>query len=316
MNKRIVILVFLGVLYNPFIAFSQDSIPAAKDISEEKELAFQQFFFKALSEKSITNYQSAIKNLEKCEELLPNRVAVLFELSKNYLLLNKTLEAKRYIQKGLELKPNDIWMLLHLVEIHKKERDFEKAIGVQQEIVKMDASKKEALVYLFLQNRDYKGALALINTIASEKGLSLNLRRMKSSLEKRKPNLTKIEKPQDLKGLIASFNNSTSSFETLKLLLEKAYKEDKAIFNTYSKEAISLFPAQPFAYLMRGKSLNYQKSYKKALTILQSGIDFVIDNPNMEADFYEEMSNAYIGIKNNKKATEFRNKAKKLRVIK
>jgi len=49
---------------NPF--FSQDSIPIRKDLTEEKTLQFQEFFFKALSEKSIENYQKAIENLESC----------------------------------------------------------------------------------------------------------------------------------------------------------------------------------------------------------------------------------------------------------
>ena len=60
---------------------SQDSIPATKDLTQEKELKFQQFFFKALSEKSIGNNQKAIENLESCNQILTNNAAVFFELS-------------------------------------------------------------------------------------------------------------------------------------------------------------------------------------------------------------------------------------------
>ena len=56
MSKRIVLFVFLGLLYNPFFSFSQDSIPITKDITEENEIKFQEHFFKSLSEKSIKNY--------------------------------------------------------------------------------------------------------------------------------------------------------------------------------------------------------------------------------------------------------------------
>ncbi len=298
------------------MSFAQDSIPAAKDLSEEKELNFQQFFFKALSEKSITNYDKAIKNLEKCNEILPNNTSVLFEFSKNYLLLNQTFQAKEFIQRALLQKPNNIWMLSHLVAVHKKERDFKKAIEVQEKIVKMDASKRDDLVYLFLQNRDYEKAVDLMNVLESEKGLSRNLRNLKSSLEKRRPGLVKTKEPTDLKGLVESFTNNTSSFTTLKRLLEMADKQDREVLNTYSKEAVTLFPAQPYAYLMRGTSLNYQKEYKKALTMLESGIDFVIDNTGLEAQFYDQMAKAYAGLKNTTKASEFKNRAKKLRSIK
>jgi predicted Zn-dependent protease len=316
MNKRIVILVFFGLLFNPFISLGQDSIPAPKDLSEEKELNFQQFFFKALSEKSITNYEKAIAHLQKCDEILPNSVSVLFEFSKNYLFLNKTFEAKEYILKALKQQPDNVWMLTHLVEVYKKERDFGKAVEIQRKVVKQQPRAREALVYLLLQNREYESTLALMNELEAEVGLSRNLKRLKKSLEKRKPTLVKKDDPTDLKGLVEHFKKEPSSFEILKKLLEKASKEDKAIFNTYSKEAISLFPAQPLAYLMRGKSLNYQKLYTQSLTILQSGIDFVIDNPKMEANFYEEMAVAYTGLKNTAKANELKNKAKKLRAIK
>lgn len=298
------------------MSFAQDSIPAAKDLSEEKELSFQQFFFKALSEKSITNYDKAIKNLEKCNEILPNNTSVLFEFSKNYLLLNQTFQAKEFIQRALLQKPNNIWMLSHLVAVHKKERDFKKAIEVQEKIVKIDASKRDDLVYLFLQNRDYEKAVDLMNVLESEKGLSRNLRNLKSSLEKRRPGLVKTKEPTDLKGLVESFTNNTSSFTMLKRLLEMADKQDREVLNTYSKEAVTLFPAQPYAYLMRGTSLNYQKEYKKALTMLESGIDFVIDNTGLEAQFYDQMAKAYAGLKNTTKASEFKNRAKKLRSIK
>ena len=75
----------------PWNIISQDSIPIAKDFTEEKELKFQDFFFKALSEKSIGNNQRAIENLESCNQILTNNASVFFEFSKNYLLLKNIL---------------------------------------------------------------------------------------------------------------------------------------------------------------------------------------------------------------------------------
>ena len=69
MIKRIVLIVFLGLLYNPFCIVAQDSIPKIKEITEENTIKFQEFFFKSLSEKSIKNYQIAIQNLEECKAI-------------------------------------------------------------------------------------------------------------------------------------------------------------------------------------------------------------------------------------------------------
>ncbi|QMU62923.1 MAG: hypothetical protein GKR88_00640 [Flavobacteriaceae bacterium] len=316
MNKRITILIFLGFLYYPFFSLAQDSIPTAKDISEEKELKFQQYFFKALSEKSIMNYENAIRNLENCHELLPNTVSVLFELSKNYLFLNRTTEAKIYIKKALAKKPDDIWMLSHLVAIYKKEYDYKNAIITQKQIIKTDPSKREGMVFLYVQNKEYKKAIELMDILEYEEGLSENLKKLKTNLHRGKSKPVEKKEPADLKALIKNFENNPSSFKVLKMILQKAALEDQTILNIYSKEAVELFPAQPFVYLMRGRFLNYQKSYKKALVILQSGIDFVIDNKSMEAGFYDEISKAYLGLNNIAKADEYRNKAKRLRAVK
>ncbi|MGK0421082.1 MAG: tetratricopeptide (TPR) repeat protein, partial [Polaribacter sp.] len=98
-----------------FNSFTQDSIPEAKDFTEENELKFQKFFFEALSQKSIGNYQKAIENLESCNQIVPNDRTVFFEFSKNYLALNNTLLAKEYIQRALEKEVENIWMQKHLV---------------------------------------------------------------------------------------------------------------------------------------------------------------------------------------------------------
>ena len=57
---------------------------------------------------------------------------------------------------------------------------------------------------------------------------------------------------------------------------------------------------------------NDTKNYKKALTILQSGIDFVIDD-KMEAAFYLEIAKAYKGTGNDKEEMKYLQKAKNLK---
>jgi tetratricopeptide (TPR) repeat protein len=75
---------------------------------------------------------------------------------------------------------------------------------------------------------------------------------------------------------------------------------------------MALFPAQAYVYFVNGKVLNDTKNYKKALTILQSGIDFVIDD-KMEAAFYLEIAKAYKGIGNDKEEMKYLQKAKNLK---
>jgi len=313
MIRRIVLVAFLALMCHPLVLSAQDST-AVKDQTEEKMLQFQQYFFKALSEKSIKNYQKAIENLEFCNELSPDDPSVLFEFSKNYLLLNRTLEAKQYIEKALTADSNNIWMLGHLVAIYRKERNYALAIETQKKILAQDAGKKSDLVRLYYLNRDYQAAMDLMDEIEREKGLSKSLKSLQLSLAFRKGTSVKKE-AEDLKSLIANFEEN-SSFALLKKVLEKSNAEDMTVFHKYSEKAVDLFPAQPYVYLMRGKSLQIQSQFQQAMTILESGIDFVIDNPSLEASFYEILAKVHDGLGNTTKAQEYRNKAKKLKAAK
>lgn len=314
MIKRIVLIVFLGLLYNPFCIVAQDSIAIAEDIEEKKLLQFQEYFFKALSDKSINNYQKSIENLEACNEILPNNKSVYFELSKNYLLLNKTREAKVYIDKALNIESSNIWMLIHLVSIQKKERNFKEAIKTQLKIVVQNPKQRIELVRLYYFNKQYTDALSLINTLEQENGLSKNLKQLKHSLELRKGTIVKKEVTEDLSSLIANFEKNQTTFENLKNLLDFAIKSDVQTFHKYSKLGIDLFPAQPFIYLSRGKSLQMQKKPQEAIDVLESGFDFVIENPSLEIQFYNSLAKSYTRINNPTKAKEYSEKVKKIKI--
>ena len=314
MIKRIVLSVFLGLLFNPFCSFSQDSIPnakeIAKEIAEENNIKFQEYFFKSLSEKSIKNYQIAIENLEECNTISPNNKTIYFELSKNYLLLNKTSEATQYINKALLLEPTNTWILLHLVAIQKKERNYQKAIKTQLTIVQQKPKQRSELIWLYYLNSEYTKALSLIYMVEKETGLTTRLNQLKVKLElKNKPIALKVSK-DSLTQLITDYEANKPSFSKLKKILTLAINENTEVFYKYSSLAIDLYPAQPFAYLSRGKALQLQKKHQQAIDVLEIGIDFVIENSLLEFQFYTTLVKAYTSLNNPKKVLEYKIKLK------
>ena len=80
-----------------------------------------------------------------------------------------------------------------------------------------------------------------------------------------------------------------------------------------SKDGIELFPAQSYIYLMNGVALNSLRKYRDAILILETGLEFLVDDFNMEAQFMEQFSLSYKGLGENKKATEYYNKYVDLR---
>jgi tetratricopeptide (TPR) repeat protein len=297
----------LFFLLNTLSAFGQDSIPLAADFTEEKELKFQEFFFNALSQKSIGNYQKAIENLESCNQILPNNTAVFFEFSKNYLYLNNTLLAKEYISRAIEQDRENSWMQRHLVEIFVKERNFSEAIKIQQKLIILEPKENEYLVKLYYQNSDYKEAASMLYTLEKKGFISSNLRGIKERLEKQKK--TKVPQAVVLQNIYLRFETD-KTYAVLKQILEDA-KDKPALLIKYSEEGIALFPAQPFVYLINGSALNTKSAYKKALEILQNGFDFVIEDA-MEIAFYKEMVIAYKGLGNKVEEKKYLEKFKKL----
>ena len=294
----------------PWNIISQDSIPIAKDFTEEKELKFQDFFFKALSEKSIGNNQRAIENLESCNQILTNNTSVFFEFSKNYLLLKNILLAKEYINRALQIENDNIWMLKHSVKVFVADRNFSEAIKIQEKVVVINQKERGYLVRLLFQNREYKKAILLMNTLEKENVLPERLRSLKNNLEVGKSKIDKKEKSNDIFSLINRFKYD-KSYKLLEQILQN-YLENPDELLKYSNEGISLFPAQPYVYLNKGRALIYQKEYKKALISLRNGIDFVIDD-KMEAKFYTQMAIAYKGLGNLKEEIIYRQKSKRLK---
>lgn len=297
-------------------SYSQDSIPVAVNQQEEKLLSFQEHFFEALAQKAILKFAVAIEHLEKCNELKPNSVSVLFELSKNYSLLNKTIEAVSYAKQALKLEPNNRWVLEHLFEIYLSEKNNKAAIELLEIIAQSNPGRNEQLVLLYFENDQAKKGKELLMSLQEKQLLTPNLKKLLSfSKEKQTTPKTSVVGVKSLSSLLKAFNSS-QSFENLQKILRLSEKEDAAIFLAYAKKGVELFPAQSFVYLAYAKALNKEKSYKKSLETLQNGIDFVIDNTNLEADFYLEMSFSYEGLGNKEAALAMKNKSLALRTIK
>jgi tetratricopeptide (TPR) repeat protein len=288
-------------------SYTQDSLAVAIDFTEEKELKFQQFFFTALSQKSIGNYQKAIENLESCNQILPNNKSVFFEFSKNYLYLNNTPLAKEYINRAIIQDSKNIWMQKHLVKVLEKENNFFEAIKIQQKIIVLNPKENKNLVLLYLKNRDYKKALSFIKTLEEDNLLSSDLKKIKERLEK--TNYSETQKAKVSRDIYKRFETE-KTYTLLKQIL-LATKDNSVLLLKYSKEGIALFPAQPFVYLINGSTLNINREFKKALEILQNGIDFVIEDA-MEALFYKEMALAYKGLNNKVEEERYMEKYKKL----
>jgi tetratricopeptide (TPR) repeat protein len=108
-------------------------------------------------------------------------------------------------------------------------------------------------------------------------------------------------------------NSNPNDMETL-LLLMQSYVDatDFKTLQNFSEEQMQLFPTQPEIYYYAGLANNQQQNFKKAKDILESGIDFIIDNPTLEINFTIQLGEAYNGLGDFKKKELYFTKADQL----
>lgn len=301
----------IGIVFISIISYAQQP---TTNTDEQKQLAFQQYFFEALKQKAMQNYSKAIENLENCNQLDSLNVAVAFELSKNYLHLKKYFEAEIFIDKALNKSPLNEHLILHKVAIYKAQKNFNAAIETLSKLAKTHAVYKDDLVLLFIENQNFEAAEKLISDIENNGQKSLKTIGYKEYLLKRNQNnntqLTILTTQNGSYESLKSQFNASKNYEVLKQLLNTAFAEQQYnVMYEDSKTGIELYPAQPLMYLQNAIALNHLKKYNEAINVLTIGIDFVIDDTTMEANFYKQLSIAYIGINNKNEADKYKNKA-------
>jgi len=81
-----------------------------------------------------------------------------------------------------------------------------------------------------------------------------------------------------------------------------------------SKSSLDLFPTQPILYLLNGLANLNLNNTSRAKTMLETGLDYLIDDTQMERDFYLQLSKVYEKEGDAKRAETYLNRANKITV--
>ncbi|MGB7784898.1 MAG: hypothetical protein WBL27_02245 [Salinimicrobium sp.] len=451
MKKQIKIS-FLSLALLSAVAFSQEKEKPVTDMQAEElgqnEDAFQEHFFEALKQKAIENYEKAIDELVQALAIDAKPVVYL-ELGKNYNALDKYTEAAAYLEKAREKAPAQKAVLEELYNTYFLSQDYQKALPVVQDLVKVDNSYTEDLANLLMLNEKYDAALSLLDSLDKERGNSTYRETIRRQIYARTTNVDaqigdlqkniseNPQQEQDYLNLIFVYSENgeaEKAFETAEKLLKvnpdsqlvhlalykfyitqdqdekalnsmqillgsdqidevtkyqalndfliyvaenpqleeqlvelvdifsenenntKVYKQlgdffmekgkkgpaldyymtalnnESADFGLYreviklqlesqnfaevaevSSEALDIFPSQPWLYLSNAKAQNGLGNYKEAEDALLAGQDFLIDDPEMEAEFYRQFALAYAGLGAANKAADYEKRAKELK---
>ena len=255
-----------------------------------------------------------IKNLEERVENNPdkesNYLALIFRYSEN----NEKEKAFETAKELLKINPNSQLVHLALYKFYLDDNDAEKAIESMKIVVKSTEIKPEAklkvltdFVQFVSEDPQYETDLVEATAMVSDTNNS------KTLIELGQYHLAKNNKTKALEYFETALQLEPNNFNVLRnvmLLYLDLQKYDEA--EKMSSEAVENYPAQPLFYLINGVALNALNQPNKAIESLETGLDYIIDDTKMEADFYNQLSKAYTQLNNTVKAKAFTDKAKQI----
>ncbi len=112
-------------------------------------------------------------------------------------------------------------------------------------------------------------------------------------------------------GLTGDEDNYSLIKNTLLLQMDLKKYDDAS---TLSMNALEIFPAQPLLYLLHGVSNINLNRTDIAIESLESGLDYLFDDPKMERDFYLQLSIAYTKKNDIKKAEQYSKMAAEIKI--
>ena len=263
-----------------FLLFSFWNFSHAQENLEDSALnenKSEDYFYEAVAQRGIENYDKAIISIQKALELEPKNAAFQFELGKNYLSLKEYTAAEIAFKSAIEIDKKQRWYWNGLYDVYYQTKDFQKSIPVVEKLIEFDPNMREDLVSLFMNTNQKDKALQLIKEIEATSNLTKTMEfyklKLESTAEFATPKKEQLEKgikehPKyeqnyvDLISLYLSFNQEEKAFEVAKVLEKEIPNSDWA--------HVSLVKF----YLASNDGINASKSMFKVL--INSKIDLKI----------------------------------------
>ncbi len=260
-------------------------------------------------------YQSAERNtlLEQIKKN-PKEESNYVDLIYMYSRSNQEDKAMEIAKKLETAIPNSDWAKVSLFKSYLNNNDGENAVKAMNIVLpskKIDSKIKHRMLNEFLifikNNPKYEPDL--------DQAISYfdNDKEVKVAKEIGKFYYVKSNWDKAIKYFEMHLKSTNEDIET-QLLLLQALTEKKQ-YDVAAKRAVEwteLFPTQPEFYYYAGLANNQLTNYKLATTVLETGLDFVIDNIDLEINFNIQLGEAYNGLGDMKKKENFFTKANEL----
>ena len=300
MKKKLLLGMVLGASFMMLYGtYAQEEQEGADVYLEEYTDEFQENFFEALKQKGIQNYDRAVDLFLKCKQLEPNNSVVDYELAKAYMLDKKYIQAQDYAIEALLSEPTDYWYLDNLLTILEKQGSPVESI--KQRIPYDNKRLQQNMAVSLFKMKKYGEASKVLDDLENSSLKSDLNRKINDSLQKDlQPKETPIvQQETDLDDPVAPLKAQMEQ-----LIADADFKKLLA----HSQEALDSYPLQPYFYYAYGTALNNTGNPNKGIEVLESGLDYILDDEGLRNKIYKKLSEGYSKIGNTQKANEYLNK--------
>ncbi|HID95775.1 MAG TPA: tetratricopeptide repeat protein [Candidatus Latescibacteria bacterium] len=187
------------------------------------------------------DYESAVSQLIEALKYAPDSAAICEALSRDYFILGKQKDAKRFAERALQLDPELVGLHRLLAELSQIEGDFASAARHLEMAVKMDQKDDRSLdrlVYLYLRMNQPEKAIRFLVQLSESKD---SLPEVRLKLARIYLGLGRWEEARSCYREMLSLDpRSENAWLGLGMVLESEEEDEQAI-STY-KKALEVLP--------------------------------------------------------------------------
>lgn len=262
---------------------------------------------------AVNNQRMARKEIENLHKEFPDNTQYMEILAQIHMSRKEYKPAYSYLKKVLEVKPDDPYVYVSLVDYYRNTGNTRQALASLEKAIlnpALDYNTKNSVVFAYFKNENKKNFKGKYEKIW---GHYLDLLR--------KTHPTEGEAQFNYARHLISQNHYQEAIPVLEtaiqvapeqsgcwnLLLLAVYQDnDTSKMKKYAQEALARFPEQSFPYLFTATSAYLDRDFKQAISLANSGIRMTGINDaytktmllQILADSYFETGNIEESVKN------------------
>ena len=285
-----------------------------KDMESKSKLTSTMEYYKLKIQESNAYTKPQKEQLEEAIKKNPKDEQNYIDLIVLYTSFNqedKAFEVAKQLEKEI---PNSEWAHVSLVKFHLNNNDGENASKSMFKVLdndRMDLKIKhrvfnEFLIFAVKNPTYFKDLDKAIPYFDDDKEINVPKELAKFFWKKNDLEKTAYYFEKGIK-------RNSDDVEAMELYLEVLIqKQDFQLVTKKAEEFLESFPTQSGFYFYAGLGYNKLKEFKKAKSTLENGLDFVVENQPLEANFYKQLIISCENLNDNAKKQVYTNKLKQL----